>query len=81
MLIHHSVSQGAASGSVRMLKWLLNQGADINLRNHFGITPIYVGVSTGSESIVRTLLEHNADPNSAIGLHAVLVGPSVSLTG
>jgi Leucine-rich repeat (LRR) protein len=54
------------------VEWLLSQGCDANQANHFGITPIYVAVSSNSETVVRTLLEHQASPNTLIDNHSIL---------
>lgn len=74
-----------ASNSPKVTEWLLDRSADVNAKAHYGETPLSIAVSLGSESIVRMLLERNADPNSSIDGHSVLVTsfhflpPSLSL--
>ena len=42
---------------------LLDNGADINIKNGSGQTALYIAVSKGNKSIVRYLLERKADPH------------------
>jgi ankyrin repeat protein len=46
-------------GSV--LRLLLERGADINVQNHFGRTPLHRASFRGALGVVRLLLEHGAD--------------------
>jgi ankyrin repeat protein len=42
---------------------LLERGAVIDIRNHFGETPLHQSVRWGKVELVRLFLEHGADPN------------------
>ena len=54
----------ASSGQVVVLRWLLDHGADINVRNPYGISPLSSAAYTLHDDAVQVLLEHNADINS-----------------
>ena len=43
------------------LRLLLEHGADINVQNHFGRTPLHRASFRGALEVVRLLLEHGAD--------------------
>ena len=51
------------SGSLEMIKKILNKGADINIKDKFGKTPLMVAISgyNGDNSIIRLLIENGAD--------------------
>ena len=51
----------------RVVKALLEAGADPNIQDRFGSFPIHQAVEEGSERILRTLLESGADPPVADG--------------
>ena len=40
---------------------LIDAGADINIRNKFGVTALMIAVAEGSEEITRKLLDKKAD--------------------
>ena len=42
---------------------ILQAGADVNLKNHYGTTALIIAVQGGFADIVRFLLEAGADPN------------------
>ena len=46
-----------------MIKKILNKGADINIKDKFGKTPLMVAISgyNGDNSIIRLLIENGAD--------------------
>jgi len=54
---------------VGIIELLIAHGADVNVKDDHRQTPLHVAVQTEDEEqtlpIVRTLLEHGADPNSA----------------
>ena len=45
---------------------LIDLGANVNARNRYGISPLYLACLNGNESIVKRLLSEGADPNTAI---------------
>jgi len=46
------------------IKKLLEEGADPNIRDGDGNTPLYFAASKGCAEVARLLLEHGADPNA-----------------
>lgn len=52
------------TGSVEIVSKLLVCGAEPNVTNSFGLTPLYIAVcELPNMEIVKLLLEHNADVN------------------
>lgn len=58
-LLHRSVFLGG-TGVLRFL--VLEEGADVNLRDDAGVTPLHLAMQVGSFGAVAFLLEHGADP-------------------
>jgi len=52
------------TGSVDMMRWLLDHGADANARTDDRWTPLHLAVYNTQLEAVQVLLEHNADVNS-----------------
>jgi ankyrin repeat protein len=42
---------------------LLKNKADVNLKDNFGCTSLYIATKIGDKELVETLLKNNADPN------------------
>ena len=55
----------AESGDVDELSRLFANGAHVNARNKYGMTPLMRAASEGHAGMVRALLERGADPNLA----------------
>ncbi len=53
----------AGCGHTDVVRTLLGKGADVNLSNRNGWTPLMAAVAKGHEDVVELLLEHGADPN------------------
>lgn len=51
---------------------LLQNGADVEFTDGKGVTPLMAAVNAGNENIVRTLLDHGADPKKTVGKLAPL---------
>ena len=47
----------------KIVKFLLNKGADVNLQNYDGETPLHLAASYEMEYIVKLLLHYDADVN------------------
>ncbi len=54
----------AYSGSGAIAELLLKSGADVNVRDNSGTTPLHLAVKNGNQEIVALLLENKADPNA-----------------
>ena len=52
---------GGHKGKYQSVKRSLDLGANINLKNCFGNTPLYIAVAYDHLHIVKLLLDHNAD--------------------
>jgi len=52
------------AGRIEICKSLLEAGADVNVKNQKGATPLLVGLSRGTIACVPTLLAYGADVNS-----------------
>lgn len=50
------------SGRLHRCKTLLEHGAEVNLADHSGQTPIHVAAKHGHEALVCSLLQYGADP-------------------
>lgn len=54
--------RAAAYGRVRIVKLLLENGAEVNIRNEGGETPLHYAARHGHVSVMKILLEYGADP-------------------
>jgi ankyrin repeat protein len=57
--------EAAYNGRLEVVKKMLEKGEDINQRNRYGQTPLYLAVLNGKEEVVEYLLEEGADYNIA----------------
>lgn len=49
--------------NIAALKWLIQQGYDLNICPYDGCTPLYASVHQPNIDIMKFLLENGADPN------------------
>jgi len=56
----------AGAGDVRKLERLVAQGADVNVRGRYGMTPAFWALAHLSKDGLAFLLEHGADPNAQL---------------
>lgn len=57
---------GAGNGCIQVLHLLLAHGADVNVQNADGLTPIFMVAQCGHVGAMRLLLAHGADPRLAL---------------
>ena len=55
--------KAAKSNDVKILQELLDQGIDVNTKNHYGLTALTFATDKGNLEAVNFLLENGADPN------------------
>jgi ankyrin repeat protein len=53
----------ATYGYSEIVEFLLNHGADPNIREKYGCTPLHYATWFGNSKVVKVLLNHGADPN------------------
>ncbi len=54
----------ADSNDVKLAKFLLGRGANVNARDYFGITPLHQATIRGSYDVAKLLIEKGADVNA-----------------
>lgn len=52
------------SNNTEVIRFLLENGANVNERGFYGSTPLIAGVKTGNVEIVKLFLDYNADVNA-----------------
>jgi len=57
----------AHSDDVGAVKRLLSEGADPNLANRFGFTPLHEAALVGNAAMIELMLEAGGDPNATFG--------------
>ncbi|CAH2293841.1 cyclin-dependent kinase 4 inhibitor B [Pelobates cultripes] len=62
--IADQLSSAAARGDLQLARTMLEEGADPNVRNSFGRSPIQV-MMMGSSQMAQLLIDYLADPNIA----------------
>lgn len=55
----------AFDGDVRVSRWLVEHGAEVDARDNMGVTPLLVAVKMGQKDVTKYLLEQKADCNKA----------------
>lgn len=50
--------------NIKLAKFLISQGADVNYKNSFGKTPIFYAVEFKNMDLIKFLIEHGADLNA-----------------
>jgi ankyrin repeat protein len=62
ILLFRVIDRGPQSGYIDVLQYLLEHGADPDIKN--GVSMLYLAVTTNNIDAVRLLLEFKADPNT-----------------
>ena len=58
-----SLHQASAVADIDQLKLLISQGADVNAKDQYGLTPLHWAAGYGHKDIAELLLANNADVN------------------
>ena len=53
----------ADNGNIEVLKYLVSQGANVNVKDNYGRTPLQVAVNKNNLEMVEYLISHGADVN------------------
>ena len=61
--LHHCLTSYSNSTTMSMATQLLKAGADPNLQNRFGCTPLFEPVMAANHDAVKLLLDYGADPD------------------
>ena len=64
--IHILINRHDVNYSVSILEKMINIGADINIKNNLGMTPLILCVNEDNENIFAVLIEKGADINAKI---------------
>lgn len=51
-------------GHIEATEYLLHEGADPNIKNNLGETPLHQAAENSQAKLVKLLLKHKADPNA-----------------
>jgi ankyrin repeat protein len=62
----------ASACNIDLIRWLSDQGADVNARNRYGETALIEAVSYNQPAVVDLLLRRGADPRAASNGETVL---------
>ena len=54
----------AGSGNAEAVRYLINQGADVNSRQRFGQTALTEAAFYGNDAVIKELLKHGAEVNA-----------------
>lgn len=63
--IHSAVANANEQTAYAMAKLLLDHGAEVNVAQHGGWTPLHQAAAHGQNEVVRLLLEFGANPHAA----------------
>jgi len=59
------LSETLSAADIEKIRSLIDSGADVNVTNTNGVTPLYVALHKGHTEVVKLLLAANADVNAA----------------
>lgn len=63
--LHSAVANNNEQVSFRLAKLLVDHGAEVNVKQHGGWTPLHQAAALGHNEVVRLLLNHGANPQAA----------------
>jgi ankyrin repeat protein len=59
------LSESLEAADIAEIRALIKAGADVNVKNKYGVSPLMIAAANGHTEIVTALLEANADVNAA----------------
>ncbi len=59
-----ALHEASRKGNIEIVRYLLQKGADIHLKNYNGLSPLHIAAYCGENEIVRTLIAAGADVNA-----------------
>uniref|UniRef100_A0A8D2LYF2 Ankyrin repeat domain 53 n=1 Tax=Varanus komodoensis TaxID=61221 RepID=A0A8D2LYF2_VARKO len=65
--IHLVISKEGGSTALDCLQYLIGKGADINVQNHAGVSPLHKAASEGHEMCVKALIDAGANVHATDG--------------
>jgi len=63
MSVQDDLLAASLRGNLQIIRDILSQGIDPNIRNQAGFTPLILAINSGKKESVELLLENGADPN------------------
>jgi hypothetical protein len=73
------LGHAASRDQLRVARFLLDHGADVNRRSEYGVPPLFIAAEGGHKAMVELLLDHGADINAKRSKSTGWVGAQTAL--